>query len=212
MVEGLAADLVGLRSLVVDDRADNRDLLAELLGQWGFDVRTAENGEAALEIWEAWAPRVVWMDLIMPGMGGCEAVARIRAQEADSGRNRTLVIALSASVLDADRESLREQGFDEFVIKPFRESEIREPLERLGGLRFGTTNLGDSTPRPTLSAQRLQALPEDWRRSFQKTLLLGDLDQALLLVIELGADPLAEELRAMVRDYRSEELLHMMEE
>jgi len=212
MVMGLAEDLVGLKSLVVDDRRDNRDLLAELLGQWGFDVRTAEDGEAAIEIWETWEPRVIWMDLIMPGMGGSEAVTRIRAKEAGSGRNRTLVIALSASVLDADRDALRDQGFDEFVLKPFRESEIREPLERLGGLRFGTTGLEESTPRPTLSALRLQSLPQNWRVSFRNTLLLGDLDQALLLVAELGTDPLAEDLRAMVKDYRSEELLHMMEE
>jgi len=209
-VEGLVAGQIGLKALVVDDRADNRDLLAELLTQWGFQVRTAEDGLVALEIWEAWGPNVIWMDLLMPRMGGAEAVARIRELEKASERSRALVFALSASVLDTDRQTLLDQGFDEYLLKPFRESQLVEALERLGGLRFRTGDDSGSS-RASLTVEDLKSLPPDWRRAFREALLLGDSDEALLCVGLLGADPRVKMLKAMVDGYRFEELLNLLE-
>ena len=210
IVEGLMAGQTGLKALVVDDRADNRDLLAELLKQWGFLVRTAEDGCEGLELWESWGPDVIWMDLLMPKMGGVDAVARIRSLEQVSQRSRTLIIALSASVLDMDREVLLGQGFDEFVSKPFRESQIAEVLERLGGMCFRT---GDDSGRvqASLTVDDLESLPLDWRKGFREALLLGDSDEAQRCVDGLGENPQVAMLRAMVEAYRFEELLHLME-
>ena len=211
MVQGLVPDQAGAKALVVDDRVENRDLLAELLTQWGFEVRTAEDGAAALEVWAAWDPAVVWMDLVMPGLSGSEAVARIRDLERTTGRSRTLVIALSASALDLDREAIQAQGFDEFVLKPFREHELVEPLERLGGLRFRA----EETPadaKGSLAAGEFRGLARPWCATFRKALLLGDLDQAAQCVAALEEHPLAASLKAMVLAYRFEELLKLMEE
>jgi CheY-like chemotaxis protein len=77
------------RILVVDDVADNRQLLVRLLasvgspdqGSPGFHVREAANGQEALEIWETWQPHLIWMDMRMPVMDGYEATRRIREAE-----------------------------------------------------------------------------------------------------------------------------------
>ena len=178
--------------------------------QWGFQVRTAENGKVALEVWETWVPDVIWMDLLMPQMGGVEAVLELRSLEKASGRKKTLVFAISASVLDMDRESLLGQGFDEFILKPFRESQIAEVLERVGGMRFRSGDVLEGQG-VSLSAEDLKSLPQDWRKAFREALLLGDSDEAMRCVNGLGADPRAGMFRLMVAGYRFEELLRLME-
>ncbi|MCP4289563.1 MAG: response regulator, partial [Gammaproteobacteria bacterium] len=69
------------RLLIVDDNQANRQLLLNLLQPIGFDLREAEHGQDALEIWEAWQPHLIWMDLKMPVMGGYEATREIRKLE-----------------------------------------------------------------------------------------------------------------------------------
>src|SRR6185295_17672668 len=80
-VIGLAPDQGPVRILVVDDTLENRLLLTRLLESAGFEVREAVNGLAALDEWELWSPRLVFMDVRMPGMDGREATRRIRARE-----------------------------------------------------------------------------------------------------------------------------------
>jgi PAS domain S-box-containing protein len=121
------------RILIVDDREGNRAILRDLLTAVGFDSREACDGQEALDVLEAWTPAAVLMDIQMPGMGGLEAIRRIKA----SKRDRALkVIALSASALDFNRHDAFEAGADGFISKPFREAELFAILKEALGLEY----------------------------------------------------------------------------
>ena len=81
------------RLLVVDDQANNRTALSQLLTQVGFDVREATNGEEAIAVYQQYQPHLIWMDMRMPVMDGYEATRCIRKQgiwieEEEGGSNR----------------------------------------------------------------------------------------------------------------------------
>lgn len=195
-----------VRMLVVDDRPENRDLLAQLLVSVGFQVHTAADGLEALELWERHRPDLVWMDLRMPRMSGFEAIQVIRGKELEQNLPHTFVVAISASVIDLDRETLRKSGFDDFLGKPFREAQLFEAAGRLLGLRFLTRALETAPPSEAeLSSLRLQ--PASWKGSLKEAVATGDIEAALALVAELGAGPLPEALRGLLKDYKLQELL-----
>ena len=203
-----------LRMLVVDDHRDNRELLKGLLGRWGQEVREATDGAEAVRIWEDWRPQVVWMDLRMQGTDGWEAADAIRKREALLGLERSLVLAVSASVLDVDRESLLRGGFDEFIRKPFLEEEIAEFLEQRAGLAFQRQEAAPPRSGPEaggIDAAWLLSLPDPWRTRFRQCLILGDLPAALTLLKDAdgGAEALA--IERLVREFRFEELLARLE-
>src|SRR5690606_2544972 len=102
-VVGLERGQPEQRILVVDNADDNRTLLSHLLRAVGFTVREAVNGKEAVEVWRAWRPAFVWMDMRMPIMDGYEATRAIRAAEAEgSAGPRTVIVALTASAFEHD--------------------------------------------------------------------------------------------------------------
>ncbi len=130
---GLAEGQPALRLLVVDDNKNNRRLLVKLLRTVGFDVAEAVNGRTAIEKWKTWKPHLIWMDMRMPVMDGYAATAHIKkSREGD----RAVIVALTASAFEEDRIKVLEHGGDDYVRKPFRESEIFEKLSRHLGVKF----------------------------------------------------------------------------
>ncbi len=112
------------RVLVVDDVADNRDILTALLTPLGFEITSVDGGTEALAAAEAEAPDIVLMDLVMPGMDGYEAIARLRRLP---GVEDTAILAVSADVSQAARQGAVSAGADGFVPKPvFRTALLRE--------------------------------------------------------------------------------------
>ncbi|MGC4365275.1 ATP-binding protein [Hydrogenophaga sp. R2] len=118
--------------LVVDDHPINRKFVEILLGKMGLEVRVAEDGQQALNLLFAGsAVDAVLMDLQMPNMDGLEATRRIRAWEAEQGRPRLPVVALTADAFDEARLRTHEAGMDAFLAKPIVPQRLRETLERL---------------------------------------------------------------------------------
>src|SRR4051794_4357755 len=95
------------RVLIADDIEDNRQLLAQLLGPVGFEIRLATNGAEAVQEFEQWRPHLVLMDFRMPVMDGHEAIRRIRAMAGGEGPK---IIAVTASAMDDNRQELMEIG------------------------------------------------------------------------------------------------------
>lgn len=118
------ARLVGLRAgaplhvLLVDDHPVNREISCEMLAELGCRVTAAENGIEAIDAVERNAFDMVLMDCQMPVMDGFEATRRIREIETDIGRSPVPVIALTANVLDGDRERCIAAGMTDYLAKP----------------------------------------------------------------------------------------------
>jgi len=104
------------RILVVDDLAANRDLLARRLSRDGYEVVTAEDGEAALALIDEDSFDLVLLDVMMPGLSGVEVVTRIRSTFDPAALPVIMVSAVDATdgVVDA-----LERGASDYVTKPF---------------------------------------------------------------------------------------------
>jgi CheY-like chemotaxis protein len=105
----------GTSILIVDDNKDAAYSLGLLLRMLGHDVRTANDGPAALKVLESYGPNLVLLDLGMPGMNGCEVARRAREMPNCKG---TLFVALTGWGQEEDRQRTREAGFDHHLLKP----------------------------------------------------------------------------------------------
>ena len=120
-----------LRILVVDDVPQNVELLVLLLDKLGHAVVAAADGALARDAAAREAFDVILMDMQMPGLDGPEASRQIRAAEARSGARRVPIIALTASVLEADRQAARASGMDGFASKPIDLYELTGEIARV---------------------------------------------------------------------------------
>jgi two-component system, chemotaxis family, CheB/CheR fusion protein len=120
------ARLSPLRVLIVDDKHDVAHMLSRLIELAGHEVRTAADGQQAVEVAEQFRPDVILMDLGMPRMDGFEAARRIREQE--WGRTIRLV-ALSGWGKEDDKRKSRQAGFDAHLVKPPDMADLQRVLE-----------------------------------------------------------------------------------
>jgi signal transduction histidine kinase/CheY-like chemotaxis protein len=119
------------RILVAEDHPVNQELSRQMLRRLGFEIDIAENGLQALRRMEERPYEVVLMDCQMPEMDGFEATRRIRILEkAEPGRPRAHVVAMTASVLERDRQLCIAAGMDDFVAKPVRKAELIRALRK----------------------------------------------------------------------------------
>jgi PAS domain S-box-containing protein len=114
------------RILVADDNRDSTASMALLLKLKGNEVRTAHDGNEAIEVAEAFQPQVILMDVGMPGVNGYEATRRIREQPWGKG---ITIIALTGWGQEHDKERSREAGCDAHLVKPLNLAELDKVLE-----------------------------------------------------------------------------------
>jgi CheY-like chemotaxis protein len=107
--------MAGERILVVDDNPANLRLLRLLLSGESYEVRTADGAEEAITILEDFRPRLILMDLQMPGMNGFELARRLKG---DAATRDIVIVALTAYAMKGDEERAREAGCDGYVSKP----------------------------------------------------------------------------------------------
>jgi signal transduction histidine kinase/ActR/RegA family two-component response regulator len=114
--------------LVVDDNPVNRRILAALMEPFGVECGFATSGREAVEAWRSRAWGAIFMDIHMPDMDGVEATQAIRAEEVLAGRDRTPIIAVTASVLSHEVEAYLEAGMDDVLPKPVEASALANML------------------------------------------------------------------------------------
>src|SRR5256885_2584872 len=101
--------------LIVDDNATNMKLVRILLASEGYDVRTAADAEEALNVLKEFSPRLILMDIQLPGIDGLELTRRLKADPATAD---VLIVALTAYAMKGDEEKARAAGCDGYLVKP----------------------------------------------------------------------------------------------
>src|SRR5262249_33444514 len=122
------------RILVVEDHADNRQIIRDMLAPTDYDITEAENGEEALAAIAKQRPDLILMDIQLPIMDGYAAARRIKADPA----LRTIpIIAVTSYALNGEERIARAAGCDDYVPKPFSP---RQLLAKVRQLTFGSSN------------------------------------------------------------------------
>jgi PAS domain S-box-containing protein len=202
--------------LVVDDQVENRDWLTKLLTVVGFSVQSADDGEAAIRTWEEWNPRLILMDLHMPGMDGLEATRRIKANPRGK---ETAIVALTASALDEDRQAVARSGADDFLAKPCREEELLEKIRALLNVAYDYEEIDQTDVQPAAGILALSAalgqLPKELIEELLDATLSGSkrsLDQCILRVRESENSGSAQALQELADKYEYDALTRLLEE
>jgi len=105
----------GEQILIVDDNPVNLKLARVLLAAAGYRVRTAAAAEEALEVLAEFRPRLILMDIQLPGMDGLELTRRLKA---DPRMGSVLIVALTAYAMKGDEERVMAAGCDGYIGKP----------------------------------------------------------------------------------------------
>lgn len=117
--------------LIVEDNEKNMKLARDLLQYHGFATIEATNAEDGLVMARERQPRLVLMDIQLPGMDGVSALEQLRK---DAVTSKIPVVAMTASVMKEDRERFDKAGFDGFITKPIDvkrfPDQVREAMEK----------------------------------------------------------------------------------
>ena len=112
-------------AVVIEDDADIRSLVADVLDQAGFQVHTAAAGPPGIDLVRTHNPAVTTLDVSMPGMDGFETAKRIRAI------SQTYIVMLTARTDEIDTLQGLQAGADDYLTKPFRPRELRARVEAM---------------------------------------------------------------------------------
>ncbi len=217
-VVGLAESSTSRRVLIVEDDKENRKLLTDLLKPVGFELRRAENGEQALELFRTFKPHFIWMDMRMPVMDGYEATRRIRRLP---GGERVKIAAVTASAFrDQSRDILR-AGCNDVVFKPYRDADIFDTMARHLDLQYRFDQGKDSktenrktSVRNDLVAESLGQLTVQNRDSIRLAALDCNIEffkHLPLDIIEPYPD-LVQGLKRLAEEFRFDEILMLVDD
>jgi CheY-like chemotaxis protein len=120
----------GERVLFVEDNPVTSDVGLQMLRKRGLQVDLATDGAAAVDAIQQGHYEVVLMDIQMPRMDGYQATRAVRDWEAQTGRRRLPIIALTAHALPADRERCLAAGMDDYVVKPYSSDTVGTVVAR----------------------------------------------------------------------------------
>ncbi|MEZ4526951.1 MAG: response regulator, partial [Desulfobacterales bacterium] len=172
-----------------------------------FAIQEADDGKAAVEIWKTWHPHLIWMDIRMPVMDGCEAARKIREQET----LRTPIIALSASIFEDDRSMVKAAGCDDFLPKPVNGRQLFETMAKYLGVRYvyeTSETAGAEKFMEKLNPDSFSVLSADVCMKLKKAAdeLDSEIIRRIIGEIRLSDSRLAEGLSALADRYEYEKI------
>ena len=187
--------------LVVDDHQENRMVLLNLLEPLGFDIIIAKNGREGVEEARSKKPDLILMDLVMPVMTGFEAVQVIRS---DTNINNIPIIAISASVLEADMERSIIAGCQDFVSKPIDSVKLFDVMEKYLKINWidETTRLETDIPESSdANSEDIFPPPQSDLASLYELTMFGDMIKVGEKIDEIEGK--SDKYRAFIQTIRS---------
>jgi signal transduction histidine kinase/DNA-binding response OmpR family regulator len=201
------------RILIADDRIENRKLLVKLLQPIGFQVKEAVNGQEAIELWESWHPHLIWMDMRMPIMNGYEAAQKIKSHLQGQA---TVILALTASVLEEEKAIVLSAGCDDFVRKPFQEKIIFEKISQYLGVRYIYENLDEdnllnSKKIKKLTSENLAVMPDKWLLNLSEAAALTNEQLIVQLIYQIPEEHriLAQSIQKQVDEFNFDQIMNL---
>ena len=215
-VNGILPETPKVKVLIVDDHPDNRKVLREFLEPIGISTREAENGIQAVELTESWRPNIILMDIRMPGLNGFEAARLIKLKPENQDIH---LIAVTASILDLDKEKVTDSGMTGYLRKPFRENDLFNILEEKLGNIFTYSEQARVAPAAAgngLSSGPLEdvaTLPPELIGKIRQAAVNAQFDQLLNAIeaIRGSAPRLSNHLRNLTNNFQYDALLKEIE-
>jgi signal transduction histidine kinase/CheY-like chemotaxis protein len=201
--------------LVVDDKPENRVILVNMLEHVGFNVVEAGNGQEAVAIAKEVKPKVILMDLVMPIMTGFEAVQAIRQLPEFQ---KTLIIANSASVFEADQEKSRVIGCDEFLAKPIEETQLLNILANRLKLEWIYQTVEEETMPENSVAENAPLVPPPLENleALYELAMMGKMlkvreQAAQIEALDEKYIPFARQIEKLAKDFDEEQIVALVE-
>jgi two-component system CheB/CheR fusion protein len=191
---GLKPNQSNNRILVVEDNWDNRQLLLQILVPLGFEIIEATNGQQAIQLWEKEQPHLILMDMRMPVMDGYKATKIIKEKIIKNQfQNNTVIIALTATAFNEDRQTMLNNGCDDFIRKPFQEDILLNKIAKHLQLEYiyesqnddDSISSSEQTNLNKLTTQALKVMSEEWRKSLYEQAKNCNQDSILQLLSQI---------------------------
>ncbi|PIP80018.1 MAG: hypothetical protein COW84_07335 [Gammaproteobacteria bacterium CG22_combo_CG10-13_8_21_14_all_40_8] len=205
-------------ALVVDDIEENRRLLTKLLEELHIEVYEAYDGKNALNLLNTTSVDIVFLDILMPVMDGYETMQHILNDHAE---NKPICVAVSASVINANKDKFKAYGFDSFIAKPIRLEALYETLVHQLPNKIGQNTQGivnkNSTKKCKDNNEKYTKIP--MTQSLRDRLInasnlyqLSEINQLLLEMEALGPEQqqLANYCRHWVQNYQMDDLVEFL--
>jgi two-component system, cell cycle response regulator DivK len=114
--------------LIIEDNEKNRKLIRDLLQVKGYQTIESETAEDGLKLAEEKTPALILMDIQLPGMDGITAMKQLKAAPKT---NRIPIVAITASAMTHNRQTMLAEGFDGYQTKPLNLTEFLADVDRL---------------------------------------------------------------------------------
>ncbi|BAY13720.1 hybrid sensor histidine kinase/response regulator [Calothrix sp. NIES-2098] len=247
-VIGLAPDQEEYRILVVDDVRDSRLVLVKMLTAIGFSVKEASNGQEAIAQYLEWQPHLIFMDMRMPVMDGYEATKAIKKQieyqqdilpphlatrrmvvgqqltvpvcTARETKHIPVIIALTASAFEEERQKILSIGCDDFIRKPFTKEVLLEKVSEHLGVKYispvETVNTAASQQTEIFPSEaeliwHLSQMPPQWLRNIRHAAASCSDDMILELLEQIPPEKsqLLRLFRDLANNYQFEKIMEL---
>ena len=208
----------GVRALIVDDESMNLVVGRSIFGRYGMKVYTAMSGQESIDICREKVFDIIFMDHMMSGMDGVEAMKRIRTDVA--GLNGSIpIVALTANAMSSAKQMFLSEGFDGFVSKPVEIEELERVLKQVlpkSAISFVDANGNEASVQEEPVAEEPVPAPEltpgkDFIAELKKSGIdtegglkycVGDKDFYKSLLIQFATES-ADKIAAMKKHYTS---------